>query len=68
MFISMLFNKSSIIASATSEDGVCFISLCHRAFSKKIAFSYLEDIKKEFFKLYSEQIKIAKRPYCFVEF
>lgn len=50
------------------EDNVCFLCMCDKSFARKTAFSYLEDIKIEFFNQYSNRIATASRPYCFVDF
>eukprot|EP00271_Cylindrocystis_brebissonii_P007874 TRINITY_DN2176_c0_g2_i1.p1 TRINITY_DN2176_c0_g2~~TRINITY_DN2176_c0_g2_i1.p1 ORF type:complete len:225 (-),score=34.68 TRINITY_DN2176_c0_g2_i1:166-840(-) len=50
------------------EGGVCYLTLCDRAYPKKLAFQYLEDLQKEFEKINRTQIDTAARPYAFVKF
>lgn len=50
------------------DRGVCFLTLCERLFSKKVAFSYLESIGQEFHGMYGSQFDQCTRPYAFVEF
>lgn len=50
------------------ENGVCYLILTEKSFSKRTAFSYLEDIQNEFFTQYGGQVPTAIRPYCFIEF
>jgi len=50
------------------ESGVCYLVLCEKSFSKRMAFSYLEDLQTEFSSQYLGQVPTAVRPYCFIEF
>lgn len=42
--------------------------MCDRAYPKKLAFQYLEDLKNEFERGYENQIETAARPYAFIKF
>ncbi|KAL0424938.1 UNVERIFIED_CONTAM: vesicle transport protein [Sesamum radiatum] len=50
------------------EGRVCYLTMCDRAYPKKLAFQYLEDLKNEFERLYGNQIETAGRPYAFIKF
>lgn len=50
------------------DRGVCFLTLCERLFSKKVAYSYLESLGQEFHAQYGSQFEQCTRPYAFVEF
>ena len=50
------------------EQDVCFLTLCDRNFSKKLAYSFLEDLSQEFYNQYGHKINTATRPYSFIEF
>ena len=50
------------------EGGVCYLTLAERAYPKKLAYAYLEDLRSEFTRLYSDQIETAARPYAFIKF
>ena len=50
------------------EQDVCFLTLTDRQFSKKSAFSFLEDLSQEFYGQYGHKINTATRPYSFIEF
>ncbi|KAF2356343.1 Longin domain [Trinorchestia longiramus] len=50
------------------EGEVCYLCLCEQSFSKRTAFTYLEDLAREFDKLYGRQVSAARRPYSFIEF
>jgi vesicle transport protein SEC22 len=42
--------------------------ICDRAYPKKLAFSYLEELHKEFQALYANESLTVARPYAFVKF
>ena len=42
--------------------------MCDRAYPKKLAFQYLEDLKNEFERVNGNQIETAARPYAFIKF
>ncbi|KAI3716396.1 hypothetical protein L6452_23717 [Arctium lappa] len=50
------------------EGRVCYLTMCDRAYPKKLAFQYLEDLKNEFEHGYASQIETAARPYAFIKF
>ena len=50
------------------EGRVCYLTMCDRAYPKKLAFQYLEDLKNEFERSYANQIETAARPYAFIKF
>ncbi|XP_066923966.1 vesicle-trafficking protein SEC22b-like [Clytia hemisphaerica] len=50
------------------HNGVCYLVMTEKTFSKRQAFSYLDDIQKEFALQYGGYVPTARRPYCFIEF
>nr|BAN20505.1 snare protein sec22 [Riptortus pedestris] len=50
------------------ERDVCYLVLCERNYSKRLAFSYLEDIAQEFYSQYGKKVNTVSRPYSFIEF
>ncbi|CAB0005796.1 unnamed protein product [Nesidiocoris tenuis] len=50
------------------EKDVCYLVLCERNYSKRLAFSYLEDIAQEFASQYGKKVHTVTRPYSFIEF
>ncbi|CAG9809025.1 unnamed protein product [Chironomus riparius] len=50
------------------ENEVCYLVLCDKMFSKRIAFNYLEDLAQEFYNSYGRKINTVTRPYQFIEF
>ncbi|XP_040159328.1 vesicle-trafficking protein SEC22b-B isoform X1 [Anopheles arabiensis] len=50
------------------EHDVCYLVMCDKVFSKRIAFTYLEDIAQEFHSNYGRRVNTVTRPYAFIEF
>lgn len=50
------------------DAGVCFLTLAEKAYPKKLAFQYLEELANEFGRLYGPQVDAATRPYAFIKF
>lgn len=50
------------------EGRVCYLTMCDRAYPKKLAFQYLEDLRNEFERVNGSQIETAARPYAFIKF
>ncbi|KAK9924972.1 hypothetical protein M0R45_033313 [Rubus argutus] len=50
------------------EGPVCYLTMCDRAYPRKLAFHYLEDLRNEFERVNGAQIERAARPYAFVKF
>mmetsp|Transcript_29095 Transcript_29095/g.93795 ORF Transcript_29095/g.93795 Transcript_29095/m.93795 type:complete len:215 (+) Transcript_29095:26-670(+) len=51
-----------------NSDGVCFLCLTERAYPKRLAFNYLDDLYKEFMAKFRSDIESASRPYAFIKF
>lgn len=50
------------------ERGVCYLVLCEKTFSKRLAYSFLEDLQTEFSANFGTRIETVSRPYTFIEF
>jgi len=50
------------------EGEVVYLILCDKSFSKRLAFTYLEDLAQEFMSQYAKKLHTVTRPYCFIEF
>ncbi|XP_046404581.1 vesicle-trafficking protein SEC22b [Ischnura elegans] len=50
------------------ENEVCYLVLCEKNYSKRLAFSYLEDLAQEFHSQYGRKVSTVTRPYSFIEF
>ena len=58
----------NLIRSYIIEQQTCFLTLTERQFSKKVAYSFLDDLASEFHSQYGHKINTATRPYSFIEF
>ncbi|KAI9808749.1 MAG: hypothetical protein M1825_003901 [Sarcosagium campestre] len=52
------------------QDQLCFLCICDKSYPRKLAFTYLADLAREFTTTYTPQqyLNGALRPYAFVEF
>ncbi|XP_072176646.1 vesicle-trafficking protein SEC22b-like [Diadema setosum] len=50
------------------ETGICYLTLCEKSFSKRLAFNYLEELHQEFYSQYGKRVATVSRPYSFIEF
>ena len=46
-------------------DQVVYLTICDKSYPRKLAFSYLDELSKEFQRSYESQIASANRPYSF---
>lgn len=65
---SQFGNLDCKTASYIIEGGVCYLTVCEKAYPKKLAYQYLEDLQREFEKVNREQIETVARPYAFIKF
>ena len=47
---------------------MCHLVLCERGFSKKTAFTFLEEMSSEFMSQHGQKVPQATRPYSCIEF
>jgi vesicle transport protein SEC22 len=52
----------------TVSRGVVLLTLTERAYPKRLAFDYLEELRREFLQLYGVNVEKASRPYEFIRF
>ena len=50
------------------EEGICYLALCEPQYPDKLAFSYLENLHKDFSEQHGHNVHKATRPYHFIEF
>eukprot|EP00906_Rhabdomonas_costata_P021681 RCo031449 len=51
-----------------TQNGVFFLTLCEKSFPTNLAYSYLEEIVKEFDQQYGREVERVERPYAFIKF
>ncbi|KAF8076094.1 Longin-like domain-containing protein [Lyophyllum atratum] len=49
-------------------DNVVFLTIADKSYPRKLAFSYLDELSKEFATTYGPKVETARRPYAFVGF
>eukprot|EP00210_Caulerpa_lentillifera_P002531 g2428.t1 len=50
------------------ENDVCFLTAAEKAYPKKLAFQYLEELNSEFSRLYGASVDSVTRPFAFIKF
>jgi vesicle transport protein SEC22 len=56
-------------ASYLISNEIIYMCICDKSYPRKLSFSYLEELDKEFYTSYGkEAIRVGLRPYAFVEF
>lgn len=48
-----------------TENDVCYLTLCDSSYPKKLAYSFLEELKKEFDVQHGAEVAKTKRPFAF---
>lgn len=48
-----------------TENDVCYLTLCDGSYPKKLAYSFLEELKKEFDVQHGAEVAKTKRPFAF---
>ena len=48
-----------------TERDVCYLTLCDSSYPKKLAYSFLEELKKEFDVQHGNEVAKTKRPFAF---
>lgn len=64
----VLFSCISYFYSYLIEKDVCYLVLAEKIYSRRLAFSYLEDLAQEFHSQYGKKVNTVTRPYSLIEF
>ena len=62
------FSLHNFYFSYLIENDVCYLVMCDKMYSKRLAFNYLEDLAQEFHANYGRRVNSVTRPYAFIEF
>lgn len=49
-------------------DNVVYLAIADKSYPRKLAFSYLDELSKEFTMSYGAKVETARKPYAFVGF
>ena len=58
-----MFARSYLIA-----DNVVYLVIADKSYPRKLAFSYLDELSKEFATIYGSKVETVRKPYAFVGF
>ena len=62
--MTILTNYFSYLIS----DNVVFLAIADKSYPRKLAFSYLDELSKEFTNTYGPKVETVRKPYAFVGF
>eukprot|EP00667_Euglena_gracilis_P021191 EG_transcript_23133 len=51
-----------------TQNGVIYMAYCEKSYPTKLAYTYLEEIAKEFEMQYGREVEQVERPYAFIKF
>lgn len=57
-----------VIASYLISDNVVYLVIAEKSYPRKLAFSYLDELSKEFATSYGAKVETVRKPYAFVGF
>ena len=66
--LTLLFILSPHTRSYVLEEGICYLALCEQTYPPQLAFTYLENVHRDFNEQHGQNIHRAQRPYHFIEF
>jgi hypothetical protein len=50
------------------ENDICYLTICDKAYPRKLAFDFLSELAREFFSNFGNEVPQVTRPYAFVKF
>jgi vesicle transport protein SEC22 len=60
--------NSQYCSSYLISDNVVFLAISDKSYPRKLAFSYLDELSKEFATTYGPKVETVRKPYAFVGF
>jgi vesicle transport protein SEC22 len=64
----MSYESGDYLMHYVIDQGVCYLTLCERAYPKKLAYAYLEELQREFQEKHGSKVLECARPYAFIKF
>jgi Regulated-SNARE-like domain len=61
-------NANAISFSYLIADNVVYLVIADKSYPRKLAFSYLDELSKEFLTSYGSKVEAVRKPYAFVGF
>jgi hypothetical protein len=62
---SAVYTSGNFYFIHITENDVCYLTLCDGSYPKKLAYSFLEELKKEFDVQHGAEVSKTKRPFAF---
>ena len=67
--VSIVFSPMTLLLhSYLIVDNVVFLTIADKSYPRKLAFSYLDELSKEFATTYGAKVEAVRKPYAFVGF
>jgi hypothetical protein len=60
--------QSATLCSYLIADNVVYLTIADKSYPRKLAFSYLDELSKEFSTSYGPKVETVRKPYAFVGF
>lgn len=60
--------RSPVVHSYLISDNVVFLTIADKSYPRKLAFSYLDELSKEFSTTYGPKVETVRKPYAFIGF
>lgn len=57
-----------VVHSYLISDNVVFLTIADKSYPRKLAFSYLDELSKEFSTTYGPKVETVRKPYAFIGF
>ena len=57
-----------MISSYMIADNVVYLTIAEKSYPRKLAFSFLDELSKEFAQSYGPKVDTVRKPYAFVGF
>jgi vesicle transport protein SEC22 len=67
-YVSCTFRTFEPENSYLIADNVVFLTIADKSYPRKLAFSYLDELSKEFANTYGPKVESVRKPYAFVGF
>jgi len=68
LFFTLQIPSLKLCNSYLISDNVVFLTIADKSYPRKLAFSYLDELSKEFATTYGPKVETVRKPYAFVGF
>lgn len=64
----LIVESNDCYFAISTKNGVCYLVVCDKAFSKRLAFAFLSEIQKEFETVHGNEVRKIRKPYACMVF